>query len=95
MMISSLLSLLEENTMQTEHPSCRIEILSRTEHCSVGYCRRCNIFHVDLGAVSIKLHALQLHALGGSLHQALQVFKQSILGDDTLGGRREAEESVH
>lgn len=81
--------------MQVEHPSCRIEILTRTEHCSVGYCRRCNIFHVDLGAVSLKLHALQLHALGGSLQQALHVFKRSILSDEPLGGRHEAEGSMH
>jgi hypothetical protein len=81
--------------MQAEKQPCRIEILSRTEHCSVGYCRRCNIFHVDLGAVSFKLQALQLHALGGSLHQALQVFKRSILAGEDMAGGREAEESIH
>jgi hypothetical protein len=81
--------------MQTPSPTCRIEILARTEHCSVGYCRRCNVFHVDLGSVSLKLHALQVHALGGSLNQALQVFKRTILEAEAPGVRREVEESVH
>jgi hypothetical protein len=81
--------------MQTSASSCRIEILARTEHCSVGYCRRCNVFHVDLGTVSLKLHALQVHALGGSLNQALQVFKRSILDGEAPGIRREVEEPIH
>ena len=51
--------------MPTDSRSCHIEILSRTEHCTVGYCRRCNLFHVDLGAISLRLHTVQLHAVGG------------------------------
>lgn len=81
--------------MQAPKPTCRIEILARTEHCSVGYCQRCNLFHVDLGSVSLKLHALQMHALGGSLHHALQVFKHSILTGEALGTRREVDEPIH
>ena len=81
--------------MQGNQSSCRIEILARTEHCSVGYCRRCNLFHVDLGAVSIKLHALELHALGGCLNQALQVFKRSILCGEPISAPPEANEPIH
>lgn len=81
--------------MQTPSTSCRIEMLARTEHCSIGYCRRCNVFHVDLGTVSLKLHALQVHALGGSLNEALSVFKRSILAGDLSGTPRDLEEPIH
>ena len=81
--------------MKTPEPRCCIEILSRNDHCSIGYCRRCNLFHVDLGAVSIKLHALQLHALAGGFDQALHVFKRSILTGKGARALREIEEPMH
>lgn len=80
--------------MPTDPRSCRIEILTQTEHCTVGYCRRCNLFHVDLGAISLRLHTVQLHAVGGSLNQALEVFKRQILMEHTPA-MRESENPVH
>lgn len=53
---------------------CRIEVLSRTPHCTVGYCPGCETFHVELGQISLKLHPLQLQALSGSLSEAVTAF---------------------
>lgn len=79
--------------MYAQSRSCRIEVLSTSEHCTVGFCRRCNVFHVDLGAVSLRLNTLQLHALGGGIAHALDVYKRQILmGHRTVG---EAADPVH
>lgn len=60
--------------MSPDENSCRIDVLSRAPHCTVGYCAKCRTFHVDLGAISLKLNLLQLQALRMSLSEALDAF---------------------
>jgi hypothetical protein len=60
--------------MSASENSCRIEVLSRTPHCTVGYCAGCETFHVELGQICLKLHPLQLQALSGSLSEAVNAF---------------------
>ncbi len=66
--------------MSASENSCRIEVLSRTSHCTVGYCAGCETFHVELGQICLKLHLLQLQALSGSLSAAVSAFTRQHAG---------------
>lgn len=70
--------------MTNETNTCRVEVLAHNSICTVGYCRRCNVFHVTLSSITLKLRPMEMHTLGSGMNHALDVFKQVVLVGDTL-----------
>lgn len=80
--------------MSASENNCRIEVLSRTPHCTVGYCAGCETFHVELGQICLKLHPLQLQALSGSFSEAVNALTRKH-ADEIPPARRRRAPSIH
>lgn len=56
---------------------CRIWKLAQSECCLVEYCPHCGMFHVGIGAFTIRLRLAALHTINATLTSALQSFKNN------------------